>query len=71
MHYYAIAPLGDRDDHWREVRVTRAPYADGRVNRGMRLVGQQPTGVIYAGWQRACRAVADKNLAIARERYGR
>ncbi len=39
--------------------------------RGMRLVSQEPTGVVYRTFREGERAIGEKNMAIARERYGR
>ena len=60
MRYYAIVGQGP----WLEVLVTREPYPDGRLNQGMRLVGQEPTGVTYRTWRAATQAIGEKNRAI-------
>ena len=67
MQYYAIVGEGP----WQEVLVTRQPYPDGRVNQGMRLVGQEPTGATYGTWRSATQAIGERNRAIVRARYGR
>ena len=60
MQYYAIAGEGP----WQELLVTREPYTDGRLNAGMRLVDQQPTGVTYTTWRAAVAGIDAKNRAI-------
>jgi hypothetical protein len=59
MKYYGIFAKGRR---WTEVLVTKEP--------GQRST-QVETGVTYASFRAAEKAVGDKNLAISRERYGR
>jgi hypothetical protein len=61
---------------WQEVLVRREPRPDGLTPsdpgyRGMRTVSQEPTGVTYRSFRAGERAIADKNRAIARVRYGR
>jgi hypothetical protein len=72
MEYYGLVGEGP----FSEVLVRREPRADGLQPsdpgyRGMRLVSQEPTGVVYRSFRDGERAIADKNRAIARARYGR
>lgn len=72
MEYYAL--VGEAP--FAEVLVRREPRGDGLTPsdpgyRGMRFVSQEPTGVVYRSFREAERAIADKNRAIARARYGR
>jgi hypothetical protein len=60
VEYYGVIGQGP----WQEVRITREPYTDGTP--GMRLVGHEPTGVVYETWRAVIRALAEKNGAIAR-----
>lgn len=70
MHYYGL--VGEAP--YEEVLVRREPRRDGLKPsdpgyRGMRLVSQEPTGVTYRSFREE-RAIAEKNRAIARARYG-
>lgn len=72
VEYYGLAGEGP----WQEVLVRREPRGDGLKpsdpgDRGTRLVSQEPTGVVYRSFRVGERAIADKNRAIARARYGR
>ena len=65
MRYYAIVGQGP----WQEVLVTREPRGDGLLPsdpgyRGMKTVGQQPTGVTYRTWRAATQAIGQKNRAL-------
>jgi hypothetical protein len=72
VEYYGLVGEGP----FEEVLVRREPRGDGLQPsdpgyRGMRLVSQEPTGITYRSFREGERAIAGKNGAIARARYGR